>query len=56
VSLYCNLGNMEATLVLPVNPLLAFDLLVTAFEADGVAMENCLALIASAVHDRQGAQ
>jgi hypothetical protein len=29
------------SLVLPVNPQLAFDLLVTVFEADGTAMENC---------------
>lgn len=29
------------SLVLPVNPHLAFDLLVTVFEADGRAMENC---------------
>jgi hypothetical protein len=29
------------SLVLRVNPRLAFDLLVTVFEADGTAMENC---------------
>jgi hypothetical protein len=29
------------SLVLPVNPQLAFDLLVAVFEADGTAMENC---------------
>jgi hypothetical protein len=29
------------SLVLPVNPQLAFELLVAVFEADSVAMENC---------------
>jgi hypothetical protein len=29
------------SLVLPVNPRVAFELLVAVFEADGVAMENC---------------